>query len=497
MPISISAEGWRRSLAAAASASARDLALRRGRAGGAAGSGRGHAHRLGQRVLGPRTGTEGLDGSMGTTGRSCAAAGISSTCAICCAVPLGIIAVKPLPAMPAYGLSACGELGGGAVPLLRGLLEGLEQRQAEAGGELLAGDALVEGDGRLGDVRLDVFHRRLGVEGELAGEHLVEDDRQRVDVAARVEHLALRLLGRHELRRAEDHALLREHDRAGPQLALGHLGEAEVEHLGVVAQAAVGGEEDVLRLEIAVDDPLEVRLLEGAAALDEDGHRALGRERALLADHLVQVLALQVLHDDVERSVVELAEEEHLDGVGVLQVAHRAGLAAEAGDQVLAVGELGVEDLDRHHPVHRRLGRLVDGIPCPPSRSSARSGTGHRGCRGRCSGLARSWAAENSTRPPRFVYFEEGPWKTRQAMHPAHPARRRAPCSTPPGSATPSSPARAASAGRRGTRSTSPPRWATTPPACARTFAAPRAPSASTPRGSTCSARSTGRSPAR
>jgi hypothetical protein len=42
------------------------------------------------------------------------------------------------------------------------------------------------------------------------------------------------------------------------------------------------------------------------------------------------------------------------------QVAHRAGLAAEARDQILAVGELGVEDLDRHHPVHRRLEGLVD-----------------------------------------------------------------------------------------------------------------------------------------
>src|SRR5262249_11352907 len=30
------------------------------------------------------------------------------------------------------------------------------------------------------------------------------------------------------------------------------------------------------------------------------------------------------------------------------------------GDQVFPVGELGVEDLDRHHPVHLRLGGLVD-----------------------------------------------------------------------------------------------------------------------------------------
>ena len=83
------------------------------------------------------------------------------------------------------------------------------------------------------------------------------------------------------------------------------------------------------------------------------------------AHHLVEVLPLQVLHHDVERAVLELAVEEHLHGVRVREVAHRPRLAAEARDQVFAVGELGVEDLHRHHPVHRRLAGLVD-RPIPP-----------------------------------------------------------------------------------------------------------------------------------
>jgi hypothetical protein len=73
------------------------------------------------------------------------------------------------------------------------------------------------------------------------------------------------------------------------------------------------------------------------------------------AHRLVEVLALEVLHHDVERAVLELAVEEHLHGVRVGEVAHRARLAAEARDEVLAVRELRMEDLDRHHPVHRRL----------------------------------------------------------------------------------------------------------------------------------------------
>ena len=127
----------------------------------------------------------------------------------------------------------------------------------------------------------------------------------------------MRLLGRHELRRAEDHALLGEHDRAGPHLALGDLGEAEVEHLGEVLQPALGAEKDVLGLEVAVDDARAVRLFERAADLDQDRERALDRHRAFRAHRLVEVLALEVLHHDVERAVLELAVEEHLHRVRV------------------------------------------------------------------------------------------------------------------------------------------------------------------------------------
>ena len=63
----------------------------------------------------------------------------------------------------------------------------------------------------------------------------------------------------------------------GPQLALGDLGEPEVEHLGEVLHAAVPAEEDVLRLQVAVDDALVVRLLKRAAHLDQDADGALDR----------------------------------------------------------------------------------------------------------------------------------------------------------------------------------------------------------------------------
>ena len=123
--------------------------------------------------------------------------------------------------------------------------------------------------------------RRIGVEREPAREHLVGHHAERVDVAARVELLALELLRAHVRRRAEHRALLRELLLLLRVLASSALGDAEVEHLDEVApRPRAVGQVDVRRLEIAVDDPLVVRLLERAADLPEDAVDALGRERA-------------------------------------------------------------------------------------------------------------------------------------------------------------------------------------------------------------------------
>jgi hypothetical protein len=110
-----------------------------------------------------------------------------------------------------------------------------------------------------------------------------------------------------------------------------------------------------------VHDPLQVRLLERPAHLDQDRDRPIGRHRPFFSDHLVQVSPFQVLHHDVERPVLELPVEQHLHGIRVRQVAHRPRLAAKARHQILAVNELLMEDFDRDHPIHVGLRGLVDG----------------------------------------------------------------------------------------------------------------------------------------
>ena len=70
----------------------------------------------------------------------------------------------------------------------------------------------------------------LAGEGEAPGEHLVHDGGERELIGARVDLArAARLLGRHVLRRAEQHALAGERDRGGA-----HLRDPEVAQLHVL-----------------------------------------------------------------------------------------------------------------------------------------------------------------------------------------------------------------------------------------------------------------------
>ena len=93
-------------------------------------------------------------------------------------------------------------------------------------------------------------------EGRLAGQHLVGHGTERVHIAPGADvALAHRLLGRHVGRRAEGHAGL------GHATAAGLLhGERDAE-VGDEGRAVL--QQDVLRLDVAVDDALAVGVVEG------------------------------------------------------------------------------------------------------------------------------------------------------------------------------------------------------------------------------------------
>ena len=131
-------------------------------------------------------------------------------------------------------------------------------------------------------------------------------------------------------------------------MAVRELRDAEVEHLCALATGHLGvaDEEDVLRLEIAVDDAAHVRGAERARDLADDAERVLDAERA--AAHAgVERLAVEHLHDEVGAAVGVGAEVEDLHDAGVGDRGRGARLVEEAGDDVGAARVLRVEHLDR------------------------------------------------------------------------------------------------------------------------------------------------------
>ena len=95
------------------------------------------------------------------------------------------------------------------------------------------------------------------------------------------------------------------------------------------------------------DDARLVRSVEGAANLERYVHRARRGERAGRKEDLREVAALEQLHRDVEPTVLELSEVEHVDDVRMLDAARAHRFAMEANHHVRARRVLGLQDLQR------------------------------------------------------------------------------------------------------------------------------------------------------
>ena len=180
--------------------------------------------------------------------------------------------------------------------------------------------------------------QRFGAQRRAARQQLVEDHSQRVDVAAGVEvGRRPRLLRAHVLRGAEDDPLERHpHTAFRPAgIARQRLGDAEVDHPRH-GPAVDLGDQDVGRLEVAVED----RLLVGMV------HRVADRHEQLEPLAQAQPVAVAVvgdghaahqLHDEVRSAVVGGPRIEHAGDVRVLHECQRPPLALEAPDDLLAV----------------------------------------------------------------------------------------------------------------------------------------------------------------
>ena len=152
---------------------------------------------------------------------------------------------------------------------------------------------------------------------------------------------------------------------------------------------AVAADEDVRRLDVAVDDAAVVRGLDGAGGLGGEARGLARGQDPLLAQDRGEVLALDELHDDVRARRV-VAEVEHGDDVRVVERRGGLCLVAEAGEEVGVLAVLGPQELDRDVALELGVAGAVDrghaalpeqlDQPVPSAEDASR-------CRSRCGRL--------------------------------------------------------------------------------------------------------------
>ena len=120
--------------------------------------------------------------------------------------------------------------------------------------------------------------------------------------------------------------------RPGDRALAAQLRDAEVEHLDEVGIALARDHEHVRRLEIAMDDLLGVRRGERLADLAEHVQQQRHRHRPPLAHQIVERLALEILHHEVDAAVGAVAVVVDVDDVRVIDEVDGLGLLQEPRD---------------------------------------------------------------------------------------------------------------------------------------------------------------------
>ena len=177
---------------------------------------------------------------------------------------------------------------------------------------------------------------------QAAGEQLEQHHAERIQVRASVDAAAGHLLGRHERRRAEHHA-------GSGAARVGDARDPEVGHLHGVGRQV---DHHVGRLDVAVHDPLAVRIGQRLGDACDDAQHHRHRQQLRLLRVALQVVAFQELHRDVGEVLVLAGIEDRHD-VAMLQSPRRLGLAEET---FARLGEFGaVELLRQRHRLDRHL----------------------------------------------------------------------------------------------------------------------------------------------
>ena len=198
------------------------------------------------------------------------------------------------------------------------------------------------------DLRVLVVRRR-------SGQALVEHATEGIDVGARVERLALELLGRRVLRRPDEHARLRQSACALV------LGDAEVREVDVVRAFGSGprGDQDVRRLHVAMDEAPRVSAVESSSDLRHQRRHLVQRQRSIALQASLEVGALDVAHGDEQDPVLVTGLEDR-DHVRMVEPRSELRLPREPIAERGVSAELGREQLERDSPAELKVMSPVD-----------------------------------------------------------------------------------------------------------------------------------------
>ena len=202
-------------------------------------------------------------------------------------------------------------------------------------------------------------NRCLALVGHLPGQHLEEHAPERVDVGAGVARFSGDLLRSHVIDRA-DHCSL--DGKRGQRIAA--LREPEVRQIRVLLTIP-DREQDVPRLDVAVHEPAGMCGIERERDLRQQLDSPGWTQGAVLDHQLAKVGAVDVFHGEEQHAVL-LARVVDPDHVGVFKRSGDLHLALEALAELLILGQLRSQHLERvgsvqpdigyaiHHP-HRAL----------------------------------------------------------------------------------------------------------------------------------------------
>ena len=191
--------------------------------------------------------------------------------------------------------------------------------------------------------------------GRRAGDHLEQDDPERVQVGTGVRLLAADLLGAQILGCSEDDA------RSGQVAAqaAARLGDPKVGHLHPQSAPLVVGEQDVGRLDVPVHQTSLMGVHQHVGDLSGDGHRQPGWKSPLFVEQLAQRGAAHQLHDDVGGASVH-AGVERRDHSGMGKAGGGDCLAPEALQEDTVLGQVGLQQLDGHGTAQDLIVALPD-----------------------------------------------------------------------------------------------------------------------------------------